>query len=323
MSYRGANSKIPGYGRLTGAAGIAMVLVGLMLLGAVGAYYGYSIYSRSQLDSLNYNPTETSPRFPMSTVPMSSAASTMPASVPTTQSTGRAPHAYASVVGQPPNVSSGPYETAFPVSSYASVYPGTEIHPKYWPQPIWSGGEPYSYNPDETGVQLPEGFRAVSPADDTLVRGRGSATTRISVPSIGVDSDISELAILDLGNSREYETPKNTVGHIPQSPTAGERGNAWFFGHLESPIKGEGNVFQRLPDIPEKLRNGDDVLVELENEEGRVYLYRVTRTEVVHQDDMKLYDSSEATITLVACVPRLVYDHRILVTAELVGISEG
>jgi sortase (surface protein transpeptidase) len=36
---------------------------------------------------------------------------------------------------------------------------------------------------------------------------------------------------------------------------------------------------------------------------------------------MKLYDNGEANIHLVACVPRLVYDHRIIVTGELVGVK--
>lgn len=320
MHQQNSNSMRRGRRSFTGAAGIAMILMGLVLVGAVGAYYGYSSYARSQLDSLIYSPVESAGLVPVSTAPLPSARLA-------SQSSGVQPSRTTSVqnplTGAPPNIPGGPETVAFPVSSYSSVYPGTQIHPKYWDQPIWSGGEPYSYNANETGTQLPPGFRAVSPGDGILSPGQGSATTRISVPSIGVDSDIKELEILDLGNSREYETPKNTVGHIPQSPNPGEQGNAWFFGHLESPIRGEGNVFQRLPDIPEKLRNGDEVLVELQNEEGHIFLYRVTRTDVVHQDDMRLYGSEGATITLVACVPSLVYDHRILVTADLIGVNEG
>ena len=36
---------------------------------------------------------------------------------------------------------------------------------------------------------------------------------------------------------------------------------------------------------------------------------------------LRLYDSDNSSITLVACVPRLVYDNRLLVTAELVGVK--
>jgi LPXTG-site transpeptidase (sortase) family protein len=304
--------------RHTGVAGIAMIVVGLVLLGTVGAYYGYRSYADSQLDSLIFTPAESAPLVPVSTAPLPDTDKTFQALVRSNEFRSAV---HVSPLSQPPADGNPPENAAFPVSSYASVYPATEIHPKYWAEPMWSGGEPYSYSPNESGPRLPEGFHAVSSTEGTQLPS--SNTTRISVPSVGIDSNITELQILDLGNSRAYETPKNTVGHIPQSPNAGQLGNSWFFGHLESPIKGEGNVFQRLPDIPEKLRNGDEVLIELENEQGHIFLYRVTATDVVHQDDMRLYDSSNATITLVACVPSLVYDHRILVTADLIGIKEG
>lgn len=314
-----------GYGRFAGASGIAMILVGLVLLGAVGAYYGYRSYARAQLGSLVYVPAESAALVPLSGAfrPKSYPPNAKLANQAFVRSAPPLRSASAPLLDLPPVLPGSPDETAFPVSSYASVYPGTQIHPKFWAEPIWSGGEPYSYSPEKTGMRLPEGFRALSAADGALIGSRDSNTTRISIPSIGVDSNIKELEILDLGSSRAYETPKNTVGHIPQSSNPGEGGNAWFFGHLESPIRGEGNVFQRLPDIPEKLRNGDEVLVELENEQGHVFLYRVTRTDVVHQDDMRLYETSGATLTLVACVPSLVYDHRILVSADLIGVKDG
>ena len=214
-------------------------------------------------------------------------------------------------------------DTALPLSSYTALYPALHIHPKFWAQPLWAGGEPYLYNPDGRGSGLPDGFRAVSAMDDALLRGSGSATARIAIPLIDVDSETQELAILNFGDSRAYETPKNLVGHIPQSPNPGERGNAWYFGHLESPIRGEGNVFQRLPEIPALLRDGDDVFVELESEDGSIFLYKTTRTEVMHQDELEFYGANVAQLTLVACVPRLVYDHRIVVTAELVAIKDA
>ena len=51
------------------------------------------------------------------------------------------------------------------------------------------------------------------------------------------------------------------------------------------------------------------------------YLYEVYKTDVVYQDDLRLYDSDQATLTLVTCVPALTYDHRLLVTARLVGVK--
>ena len=111
------------------------------------------------------------------------------------------------------------------------------------------------------------------------------------------------------------------VGHIPGTANPGESGNGWFFGHLESPIQGEGSVFRRLPEIPRKyLREGDPVYVILESDEGE-YLYQVISGETVKPDELHLYSADDSIITMVTCVPPLVYDHRLLVTAKLVGIK--
>ena len=342
--------------------GVAMVVVGALLMAIVSGYFAYAANARSQLDDLNYvveaQSTLANPSAPpgkslassSSTSAMSSAQLlSNPAAAPAqgattsasaTTSSGSAavnlpvnagsqasavsPAQSANPTG--PTIPSSPAnqeDFALPPSSYTALYPASHIHPKFWAQPLWAGGEPYVYNPDGQGSGLPDGFRAVSAMDDALLRGSGSATTRIAIPLIDVDSKTKELSILNFGDSRAYETPKHLVGHIPQSPNPGERGNAWYFGHLESPIRGEGNVFQRLPEIPELLRDGDDVFVELESEDGSIFLYKTTRTEVMHQDELKFYGADVAQLTLVACVPRLVYDHRIVVTAELVGIKDA
>jgi sortase (surface protein transpeptidase) len=143
----------------------------------------------------------------------------------------------------------------------------------------------------------------------------------MATSTLGLVASVEELAINDLGNSRAYETPKFTVGHIPQSPNPGSRGNGWYFGHLESPIQGEGNIFARLPLVPELLRKGEDVHVVIESG-GREYLYVVSETDLIHQDDISLYQASDARVTLVTCFPRLKYDQRLLVTARLVGFRD-
>ena len=148
------------------------------------------------------------------------------------------------------------------------------------------------------------------------------SATRILIPAVRVDSDVSELRV-DYG-SEEYawETPQWVVGHIPTTAGPGDQGQGWYFGHLESLIRGEGNVFQTLPQVPRLLNRGESVYVVLEAP-GIKYLYEVYRTDVVHQDDLKITDSGKQDITLVTCVPRFVYDHRLLVTAALVGVSES
>ena len=77
-------------------------------------------------------------------------------------------------------------------------------------------------------------------------------------------------------------------------------------------------MFRSLTRIPEMLKE-DPVDVIVQNDEGE-FLYRVTDTRAVHEDELRLEDSSYPTITLVACVPARVYDHRLLITAELIAI---
>ena len=322
----------PGRHKLGKALGIALVLAGALLLTVVSGYYAYSASARAQLEELNFAAAQSSPPAPLgigAELPTTNGARpSQSAASPASDQSSTKPVISVkpvSVISTPQPIQQTATANqdipARPPSSYSTLYPATRIHPKFWAQPLWSGGEPYAFSLTAP-AGLPKGFRAASAVDDALRRGEGSTTSRIAIPMIEVDSETTELAILNLGDSRAYETPKQLVGHIPQSPNPGEIGNAWYFGHLESPIRGEGNVFHRLPEIPDLLRDGDDVFVELESDDGRVFLYKTTRTEVMHQDELELYGSDVAQITLVACVPRLVYDHRIVVTAELVGIKD-
>lgn len=310
-------------GRLTrraSLAGVALVAVGLFLLAGVGVYYGYGVYARSRLYELNVS-VENYAQIPpwLDTGAISDGkpsqvsggdgaeAGTGAAFSP---ELGLASFSPGTEVAQPP---------IRKVDVFATLYPGLQLHPKYWDQPLWAGTDLRQL------PGLPDGYRPVSTFDAATPQGTEALAQRIRVPSIGVDSAVSELRILDLGDSRSYETPKNVVGHIPETPNPGARGNGWFFGHLESPIRGEGNVFRRLPDIPQQLesyiKTGENpVYVTLESQDGE-YLYQVTATEVVHGDDLRLSDSTGAVITLVTCVPRFLYSHRLLVTAKLVGVK--
>ncbi len=203
--------------------------------------------------------------------------------------------------------------------TYAAIYEGMEMHPKYWHEPLRAAADM------RVAVGLPEGFEPASAHDSLRFAAPKTEARRLSIPSIGVDSDVKELAVVDLGSSRSYETPKNTIGHIPETADPGELGNGWFFGHLESPFRGEGNVFQRLPEIADLLRQFAEVgegavYVVVESDTGE-YLYEVVATQVVHADELRLYDTDGVYITLVTCVPRLDYSHRLLVTAKLVGVG--
>ena len=200
---------------------------------------------------------------------------------------------------------------SIPASAIAGqqTYPGDAIDARSWNYP--ASYEPLSY---VEGIQL-QGFSPLAVGETLIAQANA---TRIIIPSIGVDSPVQELGIVDLAGSRAYETPANTVGHIPKTANAGEAGNAWFFGHTESPLSGEGSVFYNLTQLPGKLNQGEDVYIITENGQNR-FLYRVTSTKMVNQSELKLFESGEATIHLVSCVPSLVYDYRLVVNGELVG----
>ena len=160
-----------------------------------------------------------------------------------------------------------------------------------------------------------------SPPGPSDLIGASIPATRVRIPVIDVDSKVDGLRVLFLEDRYEWETPKNVVGHIPTTATPGDQGEGWYFGHLESLIKGEGNVFRRLPEIP-GLAENYPIYVFLETAD-RKYVYQVYFTDVVHQDDLKITDSGKQDITLVTCTPRFYYDHRLLVTAALVGVSDA
>ena len=192
------------------------------------------------------------------------------------------------------------------------IFPGEAVPPVFWPNPMEAEAGYAPVNPS-----VPE-FVAVPPGQGAA-RHSLPVPVRITIPAIDLDSEVISLRILDLGNSLEYETPKNVVGHIPETANAGEDGTAWFFGHLESPIQGEGNVFADLPKIPDLLRSGP-VYATVANGES-TFLYKLTASRVIHEDSLIVYDSGRPGISLVTCVPRFLYNHRLVVTGELEGVK--
>ena len=81
-------------------------------------------------------------------------------------------------------------------------------------------------------------------------------------------------------------------------------------GHISSP--NEGAIFHHLPE----LKVGEGIIVSTEE---RQYLYRVTDVKTVTPDKVEVLDqTSDATATLITCVPDGIYSHRLVVTAHLV-----
>ena len=291
-------------------SGVFLLVLGGLLLASGGAYYGYAAKARANLDELNVSLPGL--------IDETDQVTGLSAASDREQSSSLADEAgFLATADQDDGHKESPgLAKLLPAISPADIgarhlYPGEALAPGYWSNP-WAY-EPSSYRE----LLLLQGFTPIELGDLPYTTVRPAAT-RLRVPAIGIDSSVNELEILDLGGSRAYETPANTVGHIPETANAGEIGSSWFFGHTESPTLGEGSVFFNLSKIPDKLRNGEDVFIIADNGEQQ-FLYRVTSSQVVSQEDMKLYDTGGPTIHLVSCVPRWVYDHRLIITGELVA----
>ena len=209
-----------------------------------------------------------------------------------------------------PTIPGASFDGPSPESQH--LYPGSLMPARQWADPRGA---------ISLGAPDLEGFVPLSNEGQPHIAGVVGRAERIAIPQLNVDAEVEELSIINLASSAAYETPAFTVGHIPTTPNPGSAGNGWYFGHLENPLQGEGNVFLRLPEVADLLRDGEDVHVVLASEE-RDYLYLVNGTSTMHQDDLSLYPSDDARISLVTCFPRLKYDHRLIVTAQLVAFRD-
>lgn len=270
--------------RFVRALSFAAVFSGIFLLVISGSYFIYSQVAREDLGNLVYPAATTLslPQTPLQVAPIIEAIEAI----------------------------------SIPETRFTQAYSGLAIQPKYWADPTWAEG---------TGAvtvdEFRNGFQRLQQSDLATV-GTLEPVTRIEIPSIGLDAAIKELELLNLGNAYAWETPNNIVGHVPSTANVGEAGRGYLFGHLESPLQGEGNIFRRLPEIPQFLKDGEEVYVKLSQADGATYLYKVVSTEVVDKDDfLILPPGSKGIVSLVACVPKLVYSHRLIVNAEPVGIQ--
>ncbi len=199
------------------------------------------------------------------------------------------------------------------VETFASIYPGGNMNPRYWSEPHWAGNLPFG------GPTIPDDFMPVDSTATEFAALSGELGLRMRIPAIDLDATVSELELLDLGDSRAWSTPDRVVGHIPTTANPGESANGWYFGHLSNFLSNEGDIFRRLPEIAGMIKNDPvDIFITTSNAE---YMYRVTQSELLHRDDLSLTETSNAQISLVTCWPFRVYDHRVLVSAVLVAVK--
>ena len=298
--------------------GITLVTLGLLLLIGVVSFHLYGFYNYTRLEKLN-------------------AVYNSPLSLPdeleginTTKDQWRRidTSQYVRLTTSPAvrNIHNASLESNYQsftfdlLSNYESTYPGFLTHPKYWDHPFWAGTDEFVY--DEVADQdIVKGFISAPTTtitEDDKIYDRG---LHLQIPVINLTSPIEELRVKNLGNSKSYETPKHTVGHIVNSSLPGQLGNGWFFGHLESPVRGEGNVFKDLPKLASHLTDGDPVYIIVHTRISE-YLYQAVSSKVIHESELELYETNDARITLVTCSNRPYYDYRQLITAKLIGIKQ-
>ena len=318
-------SHLPGNSRssMMKFLGLILVVSGLIILGII-AVTSYLLRTPSaELESLNAEygkPTinavhETTPTPHMN-------RSNQPTKKETLSETETVAMNESSVV--PMDINPNPQSNQDEVENFSKLLEGygenaslKKIHPKSWSDPDWL--LPDRFNTSEHN-QDSFAFSLIEDSDITVELLSG-IPGKISIPILNLTAPVENLAIVEKDGRMVYETPKNLVGRIPSSPNQPDTFTGWYFGHLESPLKGEGNVFHNLPEIAEHLIDGNEVLISL-GKPGKELVYQVTKSEVLHESDLELYDPGLGKIILVTCSNRPIYDHRQLVTATLVGTVE-
>lgn len=328
--------------------GFAFVVVGAVLLVLVGGYYLYGVWAKADIDSYTSERARPVPKGPAPPLPAAAAivpSSPTPAARAAPQPADPAPTpSAASVEPVPTPTPEAPAVVPTPPSDASSARTGSAglgivlggVTPTAGPAAQPQVGPAATPTPDYAAI-IEQDLQGVidasrtealkyAPVSSTQLPAASIAlpAVRIRIPVVGIDSDIKELEVIDNGDSRAWETPKHIVGHIPTTGFPGDDGQGWYFGHLESPLAGEGNVFGRLPDLAELFTSREEspFYIFLESEDLK-FVYQIYRTQMVHSKDFVLQDSGESDITLVTCYPRLTYDYRLLVTAALVGVRES
>ncbi len=199
-------------------------------------------------------------------------------------------------------VGSGGYFGLVAVSRFQAGQFRNEALPVEQRRPVLLPAAPPAVN--ETTPPLTREWRAFLPPD------------HVSIPSIGVDSQVVPVGVVvNAQGELEWETPKNAVGHNAGTANPGSPGNMVLSGHISSPIRHEGNVFNHLPEV--KL--GDEVLVG--TPEG-TYIYQVISRRVVEPTEVSVMDPTpEPAVTLITCYPDLIYTHRLVLRAEPVAFQ--
>lgn len=286
----------------------ALIVIGLLFVAASAGYLAFARWSIGRAGQFEYVvPEDERAYWFVPTQPEQVPGTPLPAGSDPPEESEE------SRVGMPTEVPAAP-QPSVPESLQVSInvqalFPAQFMNPKYWGAPLWAGSDAFG------GPGLPDGFERVVSPGQGLLPGASAPAIRLTIPSIDVDVTVKELQSIRRGEDVFYEAVDNFVGHIPGTTNPGEVGTGWYFGHLESPGLGEGNVFHRFPELTTLIKQ-DPVDVYLHTESA-IFAYRVVETKVIKAEDLVLFDSRESRIALVASFPARVYTHRLIVFAEL------
>jgi hypothetical protein len=150
---------------------------------------------------------------------------------------------------------------------------------------------------------------------------------RILVPSLDISAPVAPLDLLrDKVGRSYYSQPKGSIGRIATAGNPGEMARGWYFGHIRS-TDDPGEEFRLLPTVVDLMAQGQVVDVILETTKS-AYLYRVSRAPMIlsAEDFDRGYfhenlHAAKAEVVLVTCLTSWKPTHRLLVTAELVGVG--
>jgi sortase (surface protein transpeptidase) len=289
------------------AAAAVLIAIGALFVVASAGYLVYALWSVGRASRYEYQvPPKDRASWFLQTTRGEAVVTAMPAD---SGSPGEVGASQAALVTD--------RETAFPVDSattdlafrVSSLFPAQSINPKHWAAPLWAGSDPFG------GPGLPDGFERVVSPGQGLPPGTSGPAIRLKIPAIAVDAEVRDLQSVSRGGTVSFEDVDRFVGHIPDTADPGEIGTGWYFGHLESPGLGQGNVFYRFPELANLIKQ-DPVDVYLFTDTA-VYIYRVVETQVIKAKDLSILYSREARVALVASFPSRVYTHRLAVFAEL------
>ena len=157
-----------------------------------------------------------------------------------------------------------------------------------------------------------------TPADFALLSdvssiSRPDSPSRLLVPSISLDTRVTDVGVVVEGGKPVWDTAAFVAGYHRGTALPGERGNLVISGHISSPVSKKGDVFRHLPEV----RIGDRVDVWAG---VRRFTYEVASVRVVSPTAIEVMDPTpDASLTLITCYPDAVYNQRLVVVAKLSG----